>query len=57
MLNLEAFLEAFRDLCRRASIEKNAAELKNIKDTLRIMLRAEGMEMYGIEKSPGLKPN
>ena len=53
MLNLEAFL----DLCRRGSIERNPAELKNIKDTLRIILRAEGMEMYGIEKHPGLKPN
>ncbi|PYV99377.1 MAG: hypothetical protein DMG86_14425 [Acidobacteria bacterium] len=54
MLNLEAFL----DLCRRGSIERNPAELKNTKDTLRIILRAEGMEMYGnvwYRKEPGPK--
>ena len=53
MLNIEAF----QDLCRRASIETNPAELDKIKQTLQFMFRLEEIELYGVEKNPGLKPN
>jgi hypothetical protein len=53
MLNIEAF----QDLCRRASIETNPAELENIKQALLFMLRTEEMELHGVEKRLGLKPN
>jgi len=33
MLNIDAF----RDLCRKASIEKNPAERDNLKDALRLI--------------------
>ena len=58
MLNIEALnIEAFRDLCRRASIEKDPAELENIKDALLFMLRTEEIELHGVERKRGLKPN
>jgi hypothetical protein len=53
MLNIEAF----QDLCRRASIETDPAELENIKEALLFMLRTEEMELRGIERKPGVKPN
>jgi len=53
MLNIEAF----RDLCRRASNEKNPAERDNLKDALRLMLRSQETELHRVEKNPGLKPN
>jgi hypothetical protein len=54
MLNIEVF----QDLCRRASIEKDPAELETIKDALRFMLHTEGIEMFRFEKKqPCLKSN
>jgi hypothetical protein len=53
MLNLEAF----RDVCNSACIEKDPAKLENIEDALRFMLRTEKTEMYCVEKHPGLRPN
>lgn len=53
MLNIEAF----QDLCRRASIEKDPAELENIKEALLFLLRTEEIELYGVEKRAELKPN
>jgi hypothetical protein len=53
-------IEAFQDLCRRASIETNPVELeniKNIKQALLFMLRTEEIELHGVEKRLGLKPN
>src|SRR6266581_4156370 len=41
---MDAKLEAFRDLCRRASIETDPAELESLKDALRFMLRSEEIE-------------
>jgi hypothetical protein len=56
MLNIEAF-QAFRDLCCRVCIEKDPAERDNLNDALRLMLRTQEIERYGVEKNPGLKPN
>ena len=53
MLNIDAF----RVLCRKASIEKNPAERDNLKDALRLMLRTQEIELHRVEKNPGLKPN
>ncbi len=53
MLNIDAF----RDLCRKASIEKNPTERDNLKDALRLMLRTQEIELHRVEKNPGLKPN
>ena len=53
MLNFDAF----RKLCRKASIETNPAELVKLKETLQFMFRLEEIELYGIEENPGLKPN
>jgi hypothetical protein len=53
MLNIELF----RDLCRRAAAEKDPAKLEDLKNALRFMLQAEGIEMERPEKKPGLKPN
>ena len=53
MLNIDAF----RDLCRRVSIEKNPAERDNLKDALRLMLRTQEVELHRVEKNPGLRPN
>lgn len=53
MLNFDAF----RKLCRKASTETNPAELNKIKETLQFMFRLEEIELYGMEKNPGLKPN
>ena len=53
MLNFDAF----RKLCRKASIETNPAELENIKQALLFMLRTEEIELHGVEKRLGLKPN
>ena len=50
-------IEAFQDLCRRASIETDPAELENIKEALLFMLRTEEIESRGIERKPGVKPN
>ena len=49
--------EAFRDLCRRAALEKDPAKLEDLKNALRFMLRTEGVELDRVEKKPGLKPN
>jgi hypothetical protein len=48
--------EAFRELCRKASIETEPTALQRIKDALRLMLRGE-IELPGVEKNPGLKRN
>jgi hypothetical protein len=53
MLNFDAF----RKLCRKASAETDHAELQKIKETLQFMFRLEEIELYGVEKNPGLKPN
>jgi hypothetical protein len=53
MLNIEAF----QDLCRRAAIEKDSAELENIKEALLFMLRTEEIELCGVERKPHIKPN
>jgi hypothetical protein len=50
-------LEAFQDLCRRASREKDPAELATLKEPLRIMLRFEGVAIESTEKKLNLKPN
>src|SRR5256885_7190213 len=52
MLNFDAF----RKLCRKASIETNPAELNKIKETLQFMFRLEEIELYFVEKNPGLNP-
>jgi len=53
MLNFDAF----RKLCRKASLETNPTELNKIKETLQFMFRLEEIELYGVKKNPGLKPN
>ena len=53
MLNIEAF----RELCRKASIEKDPAKLEILKDALRIMLRFEGVAVEPAGKQLHLKPN
>ena len=53
MLNFDAF----RELCRKASAETDHVELQKIKETLQFMFYLEEIELYGIEKNPGLKPN
>jgi hypothetical protein len=52
MLNIEAF----RDLCRRAAIETDHAELEAIKKALLFMLRTEEIELHGVERKPLPKP-
>ena len=52
MLNIEVF----QDLCRRAAAESDPTELEKIKDALMFVLRTEQIELYGVEKSPGLNP-
>ena len=53
MLNIEAF----QDLCRRASIETDPAELETIKEALSFMLRNEEIELRDIHRKAHLKPN
>jgi hypothetical protein len=53
MLNFDAF----RKLCCKASAETDHAELQKIKETLQFRFRLEEIELYGVEKNPGLKPN
>ena len=53
MLNIDAF----RDLCRRATVEKDPAERDNLRNALRLMLRTEEIELHRVEKNPGLRPN
>ena len=53
MLNIEVF----QDLCRRASIEKDPAELENIKEALLFMLRTEEIELCGVERVPIQRPH
>jgi hypothetical protein len=48
---------AFRELCRRAFIEKDPTALESIKDALLLMLRAQAIELHAVEKRPGLKSN
>jgi hypothetical protein len=50
-------LEVFQNLCHRASIESDPAELEVIKDALRIMLRFEGVEVEPTGKKLNLKPH
>jgi len=49
-------IEAFQGLCRRASIEKDPAELEKLKDALRIMLRFQGVAVEPAGKQLKLKP-
>ena len=49
--------DAFRDLCRKAAAEKDAAKLEDLKKALRFMLQSEGIEMERLEKKPSIKPN
>ena len=51
------YIEAFQDLGRRASIEKDPAKLEELKKALRFMLQSEGIEMERLEKKPSIKPN
>ena len=44
-------LTAFQELCRRASIETDPAELEKFKDALRIMLRFEGVAVEPLPES------
>ena len=53
MLNIDAF----RELCHRAAIEKEPAKRENLKDALRLMLRTQQIELHCLEKNPGLKAN
>ena len=53
MLNIEAF----RKLCLRVVVEKDAAKLGNLKEALRFMLLSDGIHLNRTEKSPGSKPN
>jgi hypothetical protein len=50
-------LEAFQDLCRRASLETDSAELETLKDALRIMLRFDGVSVEPAGGQIKLKPN
>jgi hypothetical protein len=49
-------LLAFQDLCRKASVEADPAELDTIKDALRIMLRFDGVSVEPVEKKLYIKP-
>ena len=53
MLNIDAF----RELCHRASIETDPPKRQNLKDALQLMLRTQQIELHHVEKNPGLKPN
>jgi hypothetical protein len=53
MLNIEAF----RELCRRASIEKDPAQLATIKEALRFMLHSEGIQLCRVQWLATQKPN
>ena len=53
MLNIEAFQE----LCRKASFEKDPAKREILKDALRIMLRFEGVAVEPAGKQLNLKSN
>jgi len=53
MLNIEAF----QDLCRKAATEKDPTAFERVKQELRLMLRAEEIELRALEKRPGLKSN
>jgi len=53
MLNIDAF----RELCHRASIEKDLPKRQNLKDALQLMLRTQQIEAHRVEKNPGLKAN
>jgi len=53
MLNIDAF----RELCHRASIEKDPPKRQNLRDALRLMLRTQQIELHHVEKNPGLKSN
>jgi len=50
-------LEAFQNLCRRASVETDAAELETLKDALRIMLRFDGVSVEPAGEQIKLKPS
>ncbi len=47
---MDAKLEAFRDLCRKASIETDPAELESLKDALRFMLHSEEIELHAVNR-------
>jgi len=49
---MDAKLEAFRDLCRKASTEADPAELESLKDALRFMVRSEEIELGHAERNP-----
>lgn len=53
MLNVEVL----QDLCRRLSIEKDPAQLEELKQALMFMLRTEEIELLGVERRPRYKPN
>jgi len=53
MLNIEAFQE----LCRRASQERDPAELEALKEALLFMLRTEEIELCGVERVPIQRPH
>ena len=50
-------LEAFQELCRKASVETDPAELELLKDALRIMLRFEGVEVEPDGRKINIKPH
>jgi hypothetical protein len=53
MLNIDAF----RELCHRASIETDPPKRQNLKDALQLMLRTQQIEAHRVEKNPSLKAN
>jgi len=50
-------ITTFRELCRRASIEKDPAELATLKEALRFMLQSEGVQLCRVQWTPSQKPN
>jgi hypothetical protein len=48
-------VEVFRDLCRKATAEKDPAKLEQLKDELHFMLQAQAIELRGIDSEPVLK--
>jgi hypothetical protein len=49
--------ESFRELCRKASIETDPAKLAFLKDALRLILQAEGIQLYRVQRTPIEKLN
>ena len=50
-------IEAFRELCRRAAIEKDPVKLESIQEEMRVMLGAADIQVCQIHWKPAVKPN